>query len=176
MWTRGQSTTLMECALHVLPCILDELLPVLELRPCCEERWSFETAAWHMDGWGNAGKKKKKKKRDSECFSFLSKWVTQSSKLRAHLRRGVVAFDNDRTVGWSHARHLQVVPRILADGGAGGDASRYGLCGFLVRVHGGSTSAALENKFTHITQKLMCSRRFFSFHVINSARSRNTEE
>lgn len=160
MWTRGQSTTLMECALHVLPCILDELLPALELRPCWEERWNFETAVWHMDGWRSAWKKQTKRLKSGSLW--IGEWRT-SSRLQAHLWCGVVAFDNDRTVGWSHARHLEVVPQILADGSAASDASRYDLCGFLVGVRCDRTPTDLESKCTRVIQilKLMCSRGVF---------------
>lgn len=60
-----------------------------------------------------------------------------------------MAFDNHRAVGWRHARHLEVVPRSLADGGAGSHACRDGLCGFLLRVRRDDTPTALKKTSKH---------------------------
>ena len=45
MCVYGQSTTLMECTWHVLLCVLEELLPPVELWPCWEERGNLAAVA-----------------------------------------------------------------------------------------------------------------------------------
>lgn len=131
MWTCGQSTTLMECAWHMLVCVLEELLPPVEVWPCCEERGNLAAVAWPTVSWKNEGQAKR-----FFFFFFQASHcnisVTVAQHTGQYLCNRMMPFNYHRTHGRSYTHHLEVAAWSLTNVSTCSYAGSYSLGRFFL--------------------------------------------